>query len=114
MGRRVTQGEVIYSMMPDTTHDIALHAAERLREAVCNLRLAHGAVRAGKHVTLSLGVATEVPMDEMSSDSLVTRADQALYAAKHSGRDRVISSERALAAFAQGTIPPAKRKARNR
>ncbi|MBR0754592.1 sensor domain-containing diguanylate cyclase [Bradyrhizobium jicamae] len=107
-------GEEFAILMPDTTHDIALHAAERLREAVCNLRVAHGAARAGKHVTLSLGVATEVPMDEMNSDNLVTRADQALYAAKHSGRDRVLSSERALAAFAQGAMPSGKRKARTR
>ena len=107
-------GEEFAILMPDTTHDVALHAAERLREAVGNLRVAHGAARAGKHVTLSLGVATEVPMDEINSDSLVTRADQALYAAKHSGRDRVLSSERALAAFAQGALPSSKRKTRMR
>ena len=39
-------------------------------------------------------------MEEMHSDLLVAKADQALYAAKHSGRDRVLSAERALLSFA--------------
>jgi diguanylate cyclase (GGDEF)-like protein len=102
--------------MPDSAHDVALDVAERLREAICRLRLAHGATAAGSHVTLSIGVATELPAEDMSSDLLVARADQALYAAKHSGRDRVLSAETALAAFtrAAGTAPRAARKARAR
>jgi GGDEF domain-containing protein len=52
----------------------------------------------------------------MSSDLLVARADQALYAAKHSGRDRVLSADKALSAFgrAQGVTPHAARKLRSR
>jgi hypothetical protein len=71
-----------------------------LRDAVHATRLTHGAPQAGPYVTLSVGVATEVPIDGMSSALLVVaRADQALYAAKHGGRDRVLSSDKALASF---------------
>jgi hypothetical protein len=90
--------------------------AGELREAICRLRLAHGAAAAGSHVTLSIGVATEVPAEDMSSDLLVARADQALYAAKHSGRDRVLSADKALSVFgrAQGAAPRGARKTRLR
>ena len=109
-------GEEFAVLMPDSAHVVALDAAERLREAICRLRLAHGAASAGSHVTLSIGVATEVPAEDMCSDLLVARADQALYAAKHSGRDRVLSADQALAAFSQaaGAAPRAARKKRAR
>ena len=106
-------GEEFAILMPDCAHDAALSAGERLREAVSRKRLAHGAPHAGPFVTLSIGVATEVPMDGMTSDALVTMADQALYAAKHGGRDRVLSSEKALASFV-GTDTTARRIARKR
>ena len=62
---------------------------ERLREAICGLRLAHGAAAAGSHVTLSIGVATASPEDE-NEDACVLKADQMLYEAKRAGRNRVI------------------------
>lgn len=92
-------GEEFAILMPDCLHDAAVCAGERLRAAVDGTRLVHGAAQAGPYVTLSVGVATEVPIDGMSSDLLVARADQALYAAKHEGRDRVLSAEKALASF---------------
>ena len=93
-------GEEFAVLMPDSAHEAALQVGERLREAIGRLCLVHGAPSAGALVTLSIGVATQVPMDEMYSDLLVAKADQALYAAKHSGRDRVLSAERALRTFA--------------
>ena len=93
-------GEEFAVLMPNSAHDAGLHVAERLREAICRLCLTHGAPAAGALVTLSTGVATEVPIDEMNSDLQEAKADQALYAAKHSGRDRVLSSESALLTFA--------------
>lgn len=92
-------GEEFAVLMPDSGHDAALHVGERLRHAVSNLCLNHGAPEAGPLVTLSIGVATQIPMDNMRSDLLVARADQALYAAKYSGRNCVLSAEEALAAF---------------
>lgn len=104
-------GEEFAVLMPDCGHDAAMAAGERLREAISRLRLPHGASAAGTTVTLSIGVVTEVPMDDMNSDLLVARADQALYAAKHGGRDRVLSADKALASFV-GKAPAAPRVAR--
>jgi len=109
-------GEEFAVLMPDSAHEAALQVGERLREAIGRLCLAHGAPAAGALVTLSIGVATQVPMDEMHSDLLVAKADQALYAAKHSGRDRVLSTEHALLTFADkdAAARHAKRKVRAR
>lgn len=60
--------------------------AERLRAAVAALSL-----EAVGSVTVSLGVALYRPGDDL--DSLVGRADKALYAAKAAGRDRVVMED---------------------
>ena len=60
----------------------------------------HGAPGVPPFVTLSIGIATLVPSEETRADWLLGQADQALYAAKYSGRNRVVSADRVLAAFA--------------
>jgi diguanylate cyclase (GGDEF)-like protein len=64
-------GEEFAILMPDCVHDVALRAGEWLREAVIGARLVDGAPQAGPNVTLSVGVATEVPIDGINSDLLV-------------------------------------------
>ena len=44
--------------------------------------------------------STLVPSEETRSDWLLGQADQALYAAKYSGRNQVVSADKVLAAFA--------------
>jgi diguanylate cyclase (GGDEF)-like protein len=94
-------GEEFAIIMPETELEGALRVAERLREAVLKLRIAHGAAGAAPWVTLSVGVATYVPGSDVGPDWLLGQADQALYAAKHLGRNRVISADTMLADFAR-------------
>jgi two-component system cell cycle response regulator len=73
-------GEEFLALLPDTNDAAAARAAERLRAAVSN---AGGPMR----VTASVGWAVLLPGE--APDDLVRRADDALYAAKQDGRDRV-------------------------
>jgi diguanylate cyclase (GGDEF)-like protein len=94
-------GEEFAIIMPETDPKGARKVAERLRDALVGLRLTHGASTVGPLVTLSIGIATQIPGDELGADWLLGRADQALYAAKLSGRNRVIAADEALAAFSR-------------
>jgi diguanylate cyclase (GGDEF)-like protein len=81
-------GEEFIVLMPGTGLPEAMEAARRLRLAIAALEFnANGEVF---HITVSLGVAQLQPQE--SADTLVSRADEALYAAKHAGRDCVMAS----------------------
>lgn len=81
-------GEELAIILPATTADDALVVAMRLCESVRGLNLRHEAGRCGI-VTISAGVATVTPGAADTTAGLVRKADEALYAAKGGGRDRV-------------------------
>lgn len=83
-------GEEFAALLPETGLEAALQAAERLRVAVADMGLVHGG--APLAVTMSLGVAQAAGAEE-TLDSLLKRADEALYEAKQSGRNRVAASK---------------------
>ena len=60
-----------------------------MRERVEGLGIEHRASTAAPCLTVSLGVATVRPEAGLRPEDLVRRADQALYAAKQGGRNRV-------------------------
>ena len=92
-------GEEFAIIMPETNLEGVRKVADRLRLALAKLKLVHGASEVESCVTISIGVATQIPLKEVGPEWLLKRADQALYAAKNSGRNRVVSADRALAAF---------------
>jgi diguanylate cyclase (GGDEF)-like protein/PAS domain S-box-containing protein len=94
-------GEEFAIVMPETDHKGARKVAERLRGILAELRLPHGAPGVGPLVTLSIGIATLVPDEDVSTNWLLRQADQALYAAKHSGRNRAVSADKVLIALAR-------------
>ena len=78
-------GEEFLVILPDTPPAGALQVVDRLREAVAALK------GVPKAVTVSIGVAA-CHQDE-TADHLVSRADAALYLAKHAGRNRIVMSD---------------------
>ena len=85
-------GEEFAVIMPETNLEGACKVADRIRDAVSRLNIAHAAPGAGPRVTLSVGVATNIPRTDLSPDCFVESADRALYSAKHAGRDRVATA----------------------
>lgn len=80
-------GEELVLLLPETALAGAAELAERLRLSLAAARTSLDGVEVG--VTASLGVAGWRGASE-SLDSLLHRADTALYAAKNSGRNKVI------------------------
>lgn len=81
-------GEEFAVLLPDTSMETALVAAERLRAA---LDRSAQTGSAGALYTVSIGLAMLEPGEEF--DSLMQRADAALYAAKEAGRNRVMRAQ---------------------
>ncbi len=84
-------GEEFVILLPDAPLSVAVSTAERLCKSVSSAPVPAANCAEPISITASLGVATVLAGDE-SLDPLVRRADAALYQAKESGRNRVISS----------------------
>jgi len=86
-------GEEFLCILHDTDLNGALSYAERIRAKVENLGRLLAKRFSGYTLTVSLGVAV-YEEDVDSVKALVDRADQAMYRAKQSGRNRVVPYER--------------------
>ena len=91
-------GEEFAIVLPDTSLEDGCHVAERVRQFVGECAIPHPAAGPTSHVTVSLGVATVVPLSQ-SAVMLIEAADHCLYEAKRNGRNRV---------EAQRSLPPAR------
>lgn len=78
-------GEEFALLLPDTGLDAALLVAERVRSTVASLAMP------GRPITVSIGVA--VTGTPCFPEELIGAADEALYAAKERGRNRVEASD---------------------
>ena len=86
-------GEEFVVVLPGTGADGARVVGERIRARVRELALAHDAPGAGPVVTASVGGAAVMPVRGMQATGLLAVADQAMYTAKHAGKDRVVVHE---------------------
>lgn len=85
-------GEEFAILLPDTDMGRACEIAERLRKEVEEAELILPDNKAMLNFTISVGLTLLAPGEDVSIDLLLQRADTALYRAKKSGRNQVISS----------------------
>ncbi len=87
-------GEEFFVALPDSDHDAAAAAAERIRRAIEGMpfQLPENAGQA--NVTVSIGVAI-ADSNDTDAEAVIRRADRALYEAKAGGRNRVTFSAEA-------------------
>ena len=84
-------GEEFLAILPDAGESAAITTGEKLRAAVAGERVLYGGQELS--VTISVGAAA---WDGEAADELLRRADEALYEAKRSGRDRVAGAPATL------------------
>jgi len=96
-------GDEFMVILPETPTTGAQQVGEYIRRAISTLHVAAGAEMLT--LTTSVGVATATP-GELDPESLVARADAALYKAKREGRNRVAVDQ--LEAVADLTDVPAR------
>lgn len=96
-------GEEFSILLPATPEEGAVRVAERVRQAVARSPVHSGERVAPVNLTISVGVACLVPDPDTEPQELIRQADEALYAAKESGRNRVMVARDFRAATVPGT-----------
>ncbi|WP_017300742.1 diguanylate cyclase domain-containing protein [Nodosilinea nodulosa] len=80
-------GEEFALVLPNTTAAGAIALASEAQAYLNRLAIPNAASPLHGHVTLSFGIAVLTPAPALSTEVLLQRADQALYAAKENGRN---------------------------
>ncbi|MDR2183286.1 MAG: EAL domain-containing protein [Clostridiales bacterium] len=83
-------GEEFVAVMINEPGDDVLKFAESIRAAVEDLRITNPRNKQNPYITMSIGLASCIPKEGESPYSLIEKADTALYAAKQTGRNRVV------------------------
>ncbi len=81
-------GEEFIAILPNTDGSGAQHIAELLRKNVFDLKIPHNKSPVTNYVTISLGVASTDEPEFYVFEEIMDKADQVLYQAKDSGRNR--------------------------
>ncbi len=82
-------GEEFAIILPNTDLEGATHIAEIICTQIRSLKIPHRDSLIKPYVTLSVGVASTIPMPSLTPETLIMTADYALYQAKTNGRDRI-------------------------
>ncbi len=86
-------GEEFIGILPNTEGSKAYELVERLRKLIAEMKIEltdeHGEITEPLNITVSIGVSAFDP-SFMSEESLIHRADNALYQAKQNGRNLVV------------------------
>jgi diguanylate cyclase (GGDEF)-like protein len=85
-------GEEFVFVLGETDMDGAKWVANHIRQRIVELKIPH-AGSASRYVTISCGVASIVPGDKLTLETLLQTADFALYQAKEQGRNKVVGGE---------------------
>jgi len=85
-------GEEFVIVLVDTNAEGAVIVAERIRSAVEAARIPHAASTGLPYVTVSIGAGEFRPGEGETHETVVGRADDALYRAKKDGRNRVAAA----------------------
>ena len=84
-------GEEFVAIIINEPGDDVLKFAESIRASVEALRISNPLSKQNPYITLSVGLASRIPTESDKPYSLIELADAALYTAKQTGRNRVVT-----------------------
>jgi len=84
-------GEEFAVLLSNTTLAGARQVAEAICDRIRDLQIPHAYSSISDYISLSLGVTAGVPTKQGSRKGFVKTADDALYAAKEGGRNRIVA-----------------------
>ncbi len=82
-------GEEFALILPETNAASAIKIAERCRNLIFKEQIPHAASKISQILTISLGVSTTVPVNNLEPKTFVEFVDSLLYQAKNAGRNRI-------------------------
>lgn len=82
-------GEEFILVLPGASSVTAMRTAKRLQELVNAESIPHAGSEVADHITVSQGLVTVLPDNDLEPAKLVEIADKALYRAKESGRNAI-------------------------
>ncbi|WP_339375570.1 diguanylate cyclase domain-containing protein [Pseudanabaena sp. UWO311] len=83
-------GEEFIVILPNTNLEGAITVGKNLHRVIADLQIPHQDSDVSNIVTVSMGVASDIPKPDQSPYVLINQVDQALYYAKQQGRNRSV------------------------
>lgn len=80
-------GEEFIAILPNTPHDGANAIAKQMIENIRQLNICHKGNDVAPHITISIGFTSATLKDHHTGESLIKKADEALYLSKARGRN---------------------------
>lgn len=82
-------GEEFVVILPNTDEKGVMTVATRIKNKLSELSLLHPDSRVSLFVTMSFGITTIIPNESIESENLLSRADEALFESKRTGRNKI-------------------------
>jgi diguanylate cyclase (GGDEF)-like protein len=83
-------GEEFGVLLTQTDESSSAKLAREIGDAVRGKKIPHSASQSSEYLTISIGVVCCIADDALNDEILISRADEMLYEAKETGRDRYI------------------------
>jgi diguanylate cyclase (GGDEF)-like protein/PAS domain S-box-containing protein len=83
-------GEEFIVILPNTNLEGAIAVGKNLHKAIADLQIPHEYSDVSDIITVSMGIASDIPKLDLSPYVIINQADQALYYAKQQGRNRSV------------------------
>ncbi|MCE2570344.1 GGDEF domain-containing response regulator [Motilimonas eburnea] len=83
-------GEEFCVLLPNTDVSGAIAVADNILNSMNTVKIPHHGIQPSGHVTVSIGINADPSREPINVNDFLAHADEALYQAKHAGRNRAV------------------------